>query len=102
MENYEDEEQDYYVYFKIPKGKILAVYDGEGEIIRTSERFDNISLPLAVSNAIIKRYPGFKITSDIYLVTYGRSKGAKMVYKLVIENGTKIKRIKTDHLGNFI
>ena len=25
-------------YFKIPQGKILAVYDGEGEIIRTSER----------------------------------------------------------------
>ena len=52
LNDYEDEEKDYYVYFNIPVGKILAVYDGDGEIIRTSERFKDIRLPLAVSNAI--------------------------------------------------
>jgi len=102
LDDYEDEEQDYYVYFKIPKGKILAVYDGEGEIIRTSERFDNISLPLAVSNAIIKRYPGFKITSDIYLVSYKRNGVMRKTYKLFIEKSGIHTRVKTDENGKFL
>ena len=33
---YVDDETEYDVYFKIPQGKILAVYNGEGEIMRTS------------------------------------------------------------------
>ena len=99
---YEDETQDYDVYFKIPKGSILAVYDGEGEILRTSERFKDISLPLPVSNAIVGKYPGWRISGDIYLVTYGKSKGAKKMYKLFLEKDGKRKRVKTDENGEFI
>ena len=99
---YEDETQDYNVYFNIPEGKILAVYDGEGEILRTSERFKDISLPLPVANAIVDKYPGWRISGDIYLVTYRRNKGATKTYKLFLEKGEKQKRVKTDDLGNFI
>ena len=99
---YEDEEQDYNVYFAIPEGKILAVYDGEGEILRTSERFKDISLPLPVANAVVDKYPGWRISGDIYLVTYRRNKGATKMYKLFLEKGEEQKRVKTDDLGNFI
>jgi len=99
---YEDETQDYDVYFKIPKGSILAVYDGEGEILRTSERFKDISLPLPVSNAIVGKYPGWRISGDIYLVTYRKNKGAKKMYKLFLEKDGKRKRVKTDENGEFI
>jgi len=99
---YEDEELDYSVYFEIPEGKILAVYDREGEIIRTSERFKDIHLPLSVSNAVVVAYPGWKIASDIYLVTYQRNKGVKKVYKLLLEKDNKYKRVKTDSNGKFI
>ena len=99
---YEDETQDYDVYFKIPKGNILAVYDGEGEILRTSERFKDISLPLSVSNAIVDKYPGWRISGDIYLVTYSKDKGAKKMYKLFLEKDGNSKRVKTDEDGKFI
>ena len=99
---YEDEEQDYNVYFNIPEGKILAVYDGEGEILRTSERFKDISLPLPVANAIVDKYPGWRISGDIYLVTYRRNKGATKTYKLFLEKGEEQKRVKTDENGKFI
>lgn len=99
---YEDEEQDYYVYFRIPQGKVLAVYDGEGEIIRTSERFKDIQLPLDVSNAIVDKYPGWKIASDIYLITYRNSGKLTKTYKLFLEKDGNRKRVKTDENGKFL
>jgi len=90
------------VYFAIPEGKILAVYDGEGEIMRTSEKFKDISLPLPVANAVVDKYPGWRISGDIYLVTYRRNKGATKIYKLFLEKGEEHKRVKTDENGKFI
>jgi len=97
------EKQEYHVQFKIPQGEILAVYDNNGEIIRTSEMFKDISLPLAVSNAIVKKYPGWKISSDIYRVTYVKDGTLNKTYKLFIERtniGKKV--IKIDENGKFI
>jgi len=102
LDGYEDEEQDYYVYFKIPQGKILAIYDDEGVIMRTSEKFTDIRLPLAVSNAIVSKYPGWKITGDIYRVSYIKNKTIKKTYKLFISKDGKHTRVKTDEKGNFI
>ena len=97
------EKEEYYVQFKIPEGEILAIYDNEGEIIRTSEKFKDISLPLAVSNAIVEKYPGWRISSDIYRVSYVKDGKLNKTYKLFIEKrnvGKKV--IKTDENGKFI
>jgi len=102
LDGYEDEEQDYYVYFKIPQGKILAIYDDEGVIMRTSEKFTDIRLPLAVSNAIVAKYPGWTITGDIYRVSYIKNKTIKKTYKLFISKDGEHTRVKTDENGNFI
>lgn len=97
------EEQEYYVQFKIPQGEISVVYDSEGQIIRTSEKFKDISLPLAVSNAIVDRYPGWKISRDIYQVIYVKDGELNKTYKLFIEKTNIGKRvIKTDENGKFI
>ena len=97
------EEQEYYVDFNIPEGKILVVYDNKGEIIRTSEKFKDISLPLAVSNAIVDRYPGWKISSDIYQVTYVKDGELNKTYKLFIEKTNIGKRVvNMDENGKFI
>lgn len=102
LDGYEDEEQDYYVYFKIPQGKILAIYDEEGVIRRTSEKFTDIKLPLAVSNAIVSKYPGWRITGDIYRVSYIKNKKTRKTYKLFIEKNGKHIRVRTDEKGNFL
>jgi len=101
--DHEDNEKDYYVQFKTPEGKILAMYDNEGEIIRTSEKFKDISLPLAVLNGIVDRYPGWMISSDIYRVTYVKDRELNKIYMLFIEKTNIGKRVvKMDENGRII
>ena len=102
LDGYEDEEQDYYVTFKIPQGKILAVYDKNGKIMRTAEKFKDIRLPLAVSNAIVEKYPGWRIEGDIYLVNYRDNSKIIKSYKLFIRKDEMHKRVKTDENGKFL
>ncbi|GGK51327.1 MULTISPECIES: nicotinate-nucleotide adenylyltransferase [Flavobacteriaceae] len=102
IDGYEDEENEYFVYFKIPVGKILAVYDKDGEIMRTSEKFKDIRLPLAVSNAIVEKYPGWSIEGDIYLVKYIKDEKISKTYKLFLQKNGEHKRVKTDDNGNFL
>ena len=100
---FEDENDEFIIYFEAPVGKILATYDNDGEIIRTQERFVDIQLPLPISNTIVDNYPGWKITGDIYLVKYMRDEDDTFkMYKLVIEKDGKTKRVKTDAHGNMI
>ncbi|MCU0384762.1 MAG: nicotinate-nucleotide adenylyltransferase [Flavihumibacter sp.] len=101
-EYYDDEYDTYAIRFHLPNGFILAVYDQDGKIIRTAERFNDVALPVAVQNAIGERYPKWAITKDVYVVKYGNEEGAKKEYKIVLENGSKRLRIKTNEKGEFI
>ncbi|MBT8299062.1 MAG: nicotinate-nucleotide adenylyltransferase [Maribacter sp.] len=98
----EDDYQFYTIYFRIPEGTIVAAYNPEGKIIRTFEKFKNTSLPIAVSEAIYKRFPNWTIVSDVYRVTYNEKKGVSRTYKLKLENGVKTMRIKIDEKGQFL
>lgn len=97
------EKQEYYVQFKIPEGEILVIYDNEGKIIRTSEKFKDISLPLAVTNSIIEKYPGWNISNDIYRVLYVKDGELDKTYKLFIEKTNIGKRVvMTNENGKFL
>jgi hypothetical protein len=100
---YRDEYDTYEVSFFIPDGRIVAVYDKNGKIVRTIEKFVNIKPPKAVAKSVAKRFPGWQIYKDSYLVSYHEKKGVtKKYYKLILENGTKRIRVKTDEKGQFI
>ena len=99
---YQDEYDLYKVGFFIPEGKILAAYDKDGKLIRTAEKFKNISLPTAVKKSVLDRFPGWTITKDIYLVNYHDAKGVSKKYKLKLENGDETVRVKVDEKGNFL
>lgn len=101
-EFYQDEYDYYYVNFYIPEGKILAAYDKDGNVLRTIERFKGTELPTSVYDAVIKRFPGWAITKDIYAVNYHDKKGSTKKYKLTLENGDKTIKVKTDEMGNFL
>ena len=47
-EYYNDEYDSYSVTFYLPEGYVLGVYDQDGKLLRTAERFKDISLPPAV------------------------------------------------------
>lgn len=99
---YQDDYDFYTVSFYIPDGKIVAVYDADGKIIRTIEKFKDVSLPDAVKKAVLKRYPNWTIVSDVYRVSYAEAKGAKKTYKLKLKNEDKVLRIKMNEDGEFL
>ena len=99
---YQDDYSTYYVSFFIPEGKIVAAYNGEGEIIRTIERFEDVKLPTSVRNAVAERFPNWTIVNDIYRVTYNQDNGANKSYKLKLKNGDKTMRVKVDDTGEFL
>ncbi len=99
---YQDDFDFYTVSFYIPDGKLVAVYDPEGKILRTIEKFDNIRLPEAVSQSLASRFPNWEPVKDIYRVTYKENRGAKKVYKLKLKNGDKTMRVKMTEDGDYL
>lgn len=101
-EFYEEDYANYYITFFLPEGYILATYDQDGRLLQTAEKFKNITLPPAVKNAVVKRYPNWSISKDIFLVKYENTTGANKVYKMILKNGKKQLRVKTDDKGEFL
>ena len=102
-EYYEDEYESYRLSFYIPKGYAVATYDKDGNLLRTIERYKNVKLPLAVSRALIERFPNWTVDKDIYKVSYSEPNWeSKKTYKLKLTNGKKTIRVKTDEDGNFL
>ena len=89
------------VTFDIPNGAMLVAYNRRGEIIRTTERFKNVKLPLVVRNAISQKYPEWGLKKDVYRVTYRKDQCNK-VYKIILEKENKVLKVKIDEKGNFI
>ena len=102
QEYYIDDYDFYTVSFFIPDGKIVAVYDADGKITRTIEKFQDVKLPTAVNNALVERFPNWEVVSDVYRVTYSESKGANKTYKLKLQNGDKTMRVKMTDKGEFL
>ncbi len=93
----------YSMSFYNSDGKVIADYNTEGKIIRTTEKYKNVRLPLEVLQAISKNYPNWTILEDTYYVSYQHDKGVtKKVYKIKIMNDNKVLNIKTNHSGDFI
>ncbi|MEB8328078.1 nicotinate-nucleotide adenylyltransferase [Flavobacteriaceae bacterium KMM 6897] len=101
-ELYSDEYEFYTISFFIPEGQIVAIYNPDGQIIRTVEKFKNIKMPNAVAKAVKDTYPKWDVESDVYLVSYTNDKGAKKTYKLKLKNGDKRMRVKVDETGTFL
>ena len=99
---YKNEESKYEIYFMIQNGYILAHYNENGEIMRTTEHFRNIKVPFMVSASIGEKYPGWSISNNTYLVSYVQDKGATKTYKLILENGNHRIKVRTDNGGNIL
>ncbi len=101
---YNDEYDSYVVSFYIPEGKILAAYDKDGTILRTVERFKDVTLPKEVYTSIAKQYPNWRFEKDVYLVNYHDSSSGSITkkYKITLVNGNKRIKVKCDAEGNFL
>ncbi|WP_018616618.1 hypothetical protein [Segetibacter koreensis] len=105
-EFYEEDYDTYFISFFIPQGKILAAYDKDGKLLHTAEKFKNIQLPSSVRQSVTKRFPNWNISKDVYLVNYydanSKQGETSKMYKLLLENGDKRIRVKTNEKGEFI
>jgi hypothetical protein len=100
-EYYEDDYDSYFISFYLPEGQILAAYDKNGKLLRTAEKYQNVKLPAAVTSAVTNKYPNWRISNDVYQVTYYDDKGADKKYKLLLENGNKRIKVKVNEAGEF-
>ena len=91
---FEDDYNLYTVSFYIPDGKLVAVYNHEGKIIRTIEKFKNVDMPRAVVRSLKNEYPDWELVSDVYKVTYNETDGALKRYKLKLQKGNKSINVK--------
>ena len=93
----------YNVYFSNNDGKIIVAYDTTGKIVKTTEKYKNVRLPLEVLRAIVSNFPNWTIVEDSYHVNYHCDKGiTEKLYKIQLANANKTVDIKTDEKGNFI
>ncbi len=92
----------YEVIFKQSSGKIIAIYDKEGNVISSSEKFKNLRLPKAVRMGIFEDHDGWELHSDSYLVSYYSGKNVKKLYKVQLRKGKQKKNLRVDVEGNIM
>lgn len=99
---YSDVYDTYEISFHIPNGYILAAYDKDGKLLRTVEKFKDVTLPTAVTNSVSKKYPGWVFKKDAYLVNYYDDKDVVKKFKITLLKGNDRKRITIDENGVFM
>ena len=104
-------ESDYYnekydafsVTFYIPEGKILAIFDKDGEIVSAKERFINIKLPRKIMRSIIKNYSDWSVVGDSYRVNYnGQNGNVNKQYRVKLKNEKDTKVVKLTGNGDIL
>ena len=101
-EYYDDQYDEYIISFYLPHGYVLATYDKDGKIIRTAERFKDVALPTTVARAVANAYPQWAVSGDVYLVTYREQEGASKVWKVLLKDGDRRRRVKVKEDGEIV
>lgn len=94
--------ESYEVVFEQTESRIIATYDGDGKIINSLERFENVSLPPNVRNTVYSQYPGWTIHKDVYLVSYFEDREARKHYKIQVRKDGARKNLKLDARGSLM
>ncbi len=91
-----DAYDEYLVTFKSSKGYLEASYDDDGTILKTSQRFKDIVLPLDVRRALYKNHKGWTMVQNKYMASGKGERIDREVYKIKLENGNKKQNVKID------
>ncbi len=93
---------EYKVRFEQLDGRILAIFDNDGIILKTFEHYEDIIVPDEVVNYLYREYPDWTVDGNTYVVNYTRNRDAKKIFSIDIIKQKKKKNIKLDHMGNEI
>jgi hypothetical protein len=88
------------VSFKGNKGKILATYNRNGKIVKTSERYKDVILPKDIIKSVLSQYPNSDFLKVTYTVNYNHQKDVEKTYKIQIMRDNLVKNLKITSDGN--
>ncbi|WP_296311552.1 hypothetical protein [Winogradskyella sp. UBA3174] len=84
----------YDVVFKKTNCKIEATYNSEGEILKTTEVYSDMRLPLSLVKLILKEHSTWYISDNVQKVYYSSKSGTYKVYELEIKKESKVEKLK--------
>lgn len=100
-DQYSSELDRYSVNFKTPTStKINATYDKDGTLLSSKETYEDILLPHSILRSLVKEYPGWKLHSNTYKVSYDHRRDTKKVYKIQVRKDGQKKNLKINVEGN--
>lgn len=100
-EVYGPEFERYLVTFKANgKTQMRVIYDSDGIVLSSFEKYDDILLPLAIRQALVKDYPTWTLHGNSYRVTYDHQNGVKKVYKMQVRKDGEKENLRINFKGN--
>lgn len=92
----------YVVKFRNNEGDILATYNGNGQLIKSVEKFNHVRIPQPVLETLQKNFKGWTLHEAGYRVAYLKNKKAKKIYMLQLMKNQHKMNLKIDCLGNLL
>lgn len=77
-----------------------ALYDRNGNLVRSTEIVRNVPLPYHVQRAIGENYPGWAVTNDREVMTFYKKGMQKVYYRVHLTKGKEKANIILDAEGN--
>ena len=87
--------------FKTDNATVEVLYNKEGKIISTIEKYKKIKLPDPVRDAVFKKYKDWALLKVEYQVYY-TTNDVKKIYQVKITNGKTKKKIKVNANGTMV
>jgi len=100
LPGFDGHKESFKTIFRNTKGYIIATYDNKGNILKTSERYQDIKLPVPVRKSLFKEFPDWSVSDITYTVSYHIDRDAKKVYKIQIEKDNVKQNLKISSDGN--
>ncbi|WP_299390636.1 hypothetical protein [uncultured Gelidibacter sp.] len=93
------ENSNYEVLFESEHGKVWALFNRDGEITYSNEKFEGIILPQIVVATLKNTYPDWRLNTTKYRVNYWLNKDIKRVYEVQLIKDNKRMNLKIDNNG---
>ncbi|SHL85255.1 Putative beta-lactamase-inhibitor-like, PepSY-like [Chitinophaga jiangningensis] len=90
-----DDNKTFTAKFTLNNTRVNAYFDANGELLVTSRWIEAESLPLAVVNKLMKKYPGNSIQSIVEFESAGGT-----IYMIMLEGEKTWMKVRADENGN--
>ena len=84
----------YDVMFQVSNCKIEATYNSSGEILKSTEVYVDMRLPMSLAKQIIKGNNQWSISNNLQKVYYNRNSSAYRIYEVEIKKDNEIQNLK--------